>query len=257
MRLYTAPIISNSTLRSGVHLLEIYLPQLAQAVQPGQYCMLRCCHPAASDPLLRRPFFVHSVQRSQGLCTFLVHVRGRGTAWLADQNAGATLDILGPMGHGWEIRSTVRNLLLVSEGDTIAALLLLAQSAIEQELVVTLVGQFATATDVYPPALLSPEVEYHIVTTDGSQGQAGQIANILGAYLPWADAACLSVSHETSTSLYNQYERLRTKHFAQGTILQPLVCGNGVCLTCSVETHAGARLICRDGPVFTLRDIAR
>ena len=257
MHLYTAPITANTEIRPGVHLLEIHLPSLAQSIQPGQYCMVRCCHPAASDPLLRRPFFVHSVQRDRGLCTFLVHVRGRGTAWLASQSSGATLDILAPLGHGWELRSTVRNLLLVSEGATVSALTLLAQTALEQELVVTLVAQFATAHDVYPPALLPPEVEYHIVTTDGSLGQHGNLTEVLPLYLSWADATCLSVSHETSTILYNSYERLRGKHFAQGTVLRPLVCGNGVCLTCSIETVRGTKLLCRAGPVLTLRDIVR
>src|SRR5207249_1800255 len=154
-----------------VHLIEVHVPPLAQAVQAGQYCMLRCCHPSATDPLLRRPFFVHGVQRGQGLCTFMVHEQGRGTAWLIRQQQGAPLDVLGPMGHGWDVRATVRNLLLISEGTMIGGLTLLAQSAIEQELAVTLVGQFRTAGEVYPPALLPPEVEYAIVTADGSVGQ--------------------------------------------------------------------------------------
>lgn len=263
MRLYTASIIANSEIRPGVHLLEIYLPQLAQSVQPGQYCMVRCCHPTASDPLLRRPFFVHSVRRDQGTCAFLVHVRGRGTAWLAEQGVGAALDIMGPLGHGWEIRSTVRNLLLVSDGATIPAVTLLAQVASEQELAVTLVGQFATVEEAYPPTLLPPEVEYHIVTAGSGSEPAGQsrqqdeIVTVLGEYLLWADAAYLNVSRETSVTLYNRYERLRVKHFAQGTLLYPLVCGNGVCLTCNVETRGGMKLVCRDGPVFVLRDIVR
>lgn len=263
MRLYTAPIIANSEIRPGVHLLEIYLPQLAQSVQAGQYCMVRCCHPTANDPLLRRPFFVHSVRRDQGTCTFLVHVRGRGTAWLAGQGAGVALDIMGPLGHGWEIRSTVRNLLLVSDGSAISSVTLLAQVANEQELAVTLVGQFATVEEAYPPALLPPEVEYHIVTPGSGSGQPGQfgkpdeIVAALGEYLPWADAAYLNVSRETSVTLYNRYERLRGKHFAQGTLLYPLVCGSGICLTCSVETRGGTKLLCRDGLVFALHDIAR
>ena len=263
MRLYTASLINNTELRPGVHLLEIYLPPLAQSIQPGQYCMVRCCHSTASDPLLRRPFFVHGVQRNQGTCTFLVHVRGRGTSWLASQGVGTALDIMGPLGHGWEIRSPVRNLLLVSDGATMAAVTLLAQVASEQELAVTLVGQFDTAEEAYPPALLSPEVEYHIVTNGSGtgqleqHGQQGEIAAVLGEYLPWADAAYLNVSRETLDTLYHRYERLRIKHFAQGALLHPLVCANGVCLTCSVETYRGTKLVCRDGPIFALRDIAR
>jgi len=82
-------------------LIEVHAPQLAQAAQPGQYCMVRCCDTSSTDPLLRRPFFIHTVRREQGLCTLLVHVRGRGTAWLVKQQEGASLDILGPLGQGF------------------------------------------------------------------------------------------------------------------------------------------------------------
>jgi dihydroorotate dehydrogenase electron transfer subunit len=257
MRLYTANVITNSEIRPGVHLVEMQAAALAQASKPGQYCMVRCCDSDATDPLLRRPFFIHTVQRERGLCTLLVQVRGRGTAWLVKQAAGATLDVLGPMGHGWEVRSTVRNLLLVGEGDMLPSLTLLAQTAIEQELAVTLVAQFANAHQVYPPALLPPEVEYHIVTNDGGLGERGSIQDVLKEYLDWADAACCAVSRPIATDLYSRFERLHPKRFAQGLLLQPLVCANGACLTCSVETFSGQRLACKDGPVFDLREIAR
>jgi dihydroorotate dehydrogenase electron transfer subunit len=257
VRLSTAIVTRNTLLRAGVHLLEMSVPALAQTVQPGQYCMVRCGPQQASDPLLRRPFFIHSVRRAAGLCTLLVYVRERGTSWLAAQQEGACLDMLGPLGRGWEIRSTTSALLLASEDQQIAALALLAQVAVERDLSVTLVGHFQTAEDVYPPALLPPEVEYEIVTGDGSLGKAGKLSSVLGANLQWADAAYCAVSRETSAELYAHFERLRGKHFAQALLLHPLVCGNGVCLTCSVETHSGPKLICHDGPVFDLRDVAR
>ncbi len=258
MRLYTATITSNNEIRAGVHLIEMHVPALASAAQPGQYCMVRCCHPLASDPLLRRPFFVHSVRPAQGLCTLLVHVQGRGTSWLAGQREGGTLDILGPLGHGWEVRPTVRNLLLVSESSSmISSITLLAQSAIGQELAVTLVAHFASAAEVYPPALLPPEVEYHIITADGSLGEQGALREVLGDYLAWADAACCSVSRETAVVLYSTFERMRGRNFAQALVLRPLVCASGVCLSCSFETHSGVKVICRDGPVFDLREVAR
>jgi len=47
----------------------------------------------------------------------LVHVRGRGTAWLVKQQEGASLDILGPLGQGWIVRPMVRNLFLISEDE--------------------------------------------------------------------------------------------------------------------------------------------
>ncbi len=233
----------------------MHAPQLAQAAQPGQYCMVRCCDTLASDPLLRRPFFVHTVQRERELCTLLVYARGRGTGWLVKQQEGASLDILGPMGHGWTLRPVYRNLLLVSEGAHIPALTLLAQHAIEQELAVTVIQYCENAESVYPPTLLPAEAEYQIVTRDGSLGHQGELTDIVGNYLDWADAAYCSVSRATSSALYHAFDRLQVKNFAQATILQALACGSGACLSCSIETRVGPKLVCRDGPVFNLRDI--
>jgi len=252
MRLTIATIISNTRVLPGVHLLELHAPQLAQAARPGQYYMVRCCDALATDPLLRRPLFIHTVQRARAQCSLLVAERGRGSAWLARQPERASLDVLGPLGHGWEVRPDVRNLLLIADGAFISSLTLLAQMAIEQELAVTLLCQFASATEIYPPTLLSPEIEYHVTT---SESGATPLVELVGGYLSWADAVYCSVSLETARELYHRYEPLRQRHTAQSIITRPLVCASGVCLTCAVETQSGSKLICRDGPVFALEDI--
>jgi dihydroorotate dehydrogenase electron transfer subunit len=257
MRLDIAIVVKNTSVRAGAHLLELSAPWLAQTVQPGQFCMVRCGAEQASDPLLRRPFFIHGVRRGAGNVTLLVYVRGRGSAWLAGQHEGARLDMLGPLGRGWEMHPAVSALLLAAQDQQIAAMTLLAQHAIERDLSVTMIGHFQSADDVYPPALLPPEVEYVIVTRDGSLGLAGTIESALSENLPWADAAYCAVSRETAIALYAHFERLRGKHFAQALLLHPLTCGTGTCLTCSVETRSGPKLVCRDGPVFDLREIAR
>ena len=253
MRIHIATLIATTLIRPGVQLLELHAPNLAQTVQSGQFCMMRCCPANVSDPLLRRPFYVHGVNRSRGTCTFYIQVQGRGTTWLATQPEGTILDILGPLGHGWTLRPTTRNALLIGEERSIGALTLLAQVALEQDIAVTLINQSRTSQESYPPALLSPEVEYHVVTEE----QDTNLVQVLTNILPWADAFYSSVSHETSLVLYNHFERLRGKGFAQGAITRPLICGTGVCFACSVETRTGQKLVCRDGPVFDMRDIVR
>jgi len=256
MRLSSATIISNTEIRPGLRLLELHSPHLAQAARPGQYCMVRCCDPLASDPLLRRPFFIHATRPSRQECSLLVAARGRGSSWLAAQPARAALDILGPLGHGWEVPPHARNLLLIGDGAFIPSLTLLAQTAIEQELAVTLLCRFASDADIYPPALLSPEIEYHVTTPDSS---ARPLEDLVGGYLAWADAVYCSVSLETAQTLYQRYERLRQKHIAQCLLTRPFACAAGVCLTCAIDTHTGthtgSKLVCRDGPVFALGEI--
>jgi dihydroorotate dehydrogenase electron transfer subunit len=253
MRLHTATITTTTSIRAGVQLVELHAPNLAQTVQPGQFCMVRCCSPDVSDPLLRRPFYIHSLDRRRGTCTLYIQVQGRGSRWLAHQQAGTVLDILGPLGHGWMLRPTTRNALLIGEERQMSALTLLAQIALEHDIAVTLVNQSHTTEESYPPALLSQEIEYHVVTTE----QDVNLIPVLAEILPWADAAYCSVSHETSLALYTHFERLRGKNFAQGTLTRPLACGTGICYACSVETRSGQKLVCRDGPVFDLREIVR
>jgi dihydroorotate dehydrogenase electron transfer subunit len=252
MRLSSATIISNTEIQPGLSLLQLRSPYLAQSAQPGQYVMVRCCDAQATDPLLRRPFFIHTAQREREQSSLLVAARGRGSAWLAHQPANATLDILGPIGHGWEVPSTARNLLLIGEGTWLVSLTLLAQMAIEQELTVTLLCQFATASAIYPPTLLSPEIEYHVTTPDSG---AKQLVELVGDYLNWADTVFCAVSLTTAQALYSRYERLRHRHSAQCLVTHPFACASGVCLTCAINTRTGLKLVCRDGPVFKFGEV--
>lgn len=252
MRSLTVTLTANSEIQPGVHLLEVQAPQLARTAQPGQYCMLRACDSLASDPLLRRPFFVAQVEPGRDVCRFLVYQRGRASTWLARQQSGMQLDLLGPLGHGWTIRPEARNLLLIGEDPLLAALLLFANHAIERELSVTLIHCVSGAEQGYPAALLPPEIEYQVLA---AADVAGALAAQLGEYLIWADTVCCSVSAILLAALMHGSSRWREKHFAQAIVARPLMCVSGTCLACQIETRHGPRLVCRDGPVLALRDL--
>lgn len=247
MRLSIGTLTANTEILPGVHLLEAHAPQLTQAARPGQYCMLRCCGSRASDPLLRRPFYLCETEPARGLCRFLVYRRGRGSDWLARQQAGMSLDMLGPLGRGWEISSSARNLLLIGEEPVLAAVLFLARDAIEREFSVTLIHIAANPEQGYPPALLSPEVEYQVC----ARADVGQLA----AYLAWADTVYCSAAPETVEAFAQMGGRWRAKDFAQVALWQPFICASGACFACQVETRRGPRLICRDGPIFAFNEL--
>ncbi len=254
MRLYVVELIENLELRSGLHLLEVQAPQLAEAVKPGQFCMVRCVSPNANDPFLRRPYFVHGVDRARGRCTLLVQQVGRGSLWLQRLPRGSQLDLLGPLGKGWTLYATTRNALLICEARYLSSMTLLAQFAINQDIAVTLLIVGSVVEESYPPMLLNPEVEYQII---GREDQHDHLGVAIDEYLRWADAAFICVEQESARHLYLEHERLRKRQFAQGLLWQALPCASGVCLACNLETPSGSKLICRDGPVFDLRAIAR
>lgn len=56
---------------------------------------------------LRRPISLCGFDAELGVIRLVFEVRGKGTAWLADRQEGDTLDIIGPLGHGfrcWTLR---------------------------------------------------------------------------------------------------------------------------------------------------------
>ncbi len=251
MPLYTAQLMTKHEIAPDSYLLEVHAPQLAQTVQPGQYCMVRCADLYASDPFLRRAFFVHEIERERGICRFLLSVYGRGTGWLSRQQVGTELDILGPLGRGWTLSSRTRNLLLLGERPLLAAVTCLAQHALAQELTVTLIDYVGeTHRPGYPAALLSPEIEYQVFS-----GTPEQLAHQLSAYLGWADNVYCSVSRETLALLMRTDVRWQEPSFAQVALGEALPCALGTCMNCQVETQRGLRLVCRDGPVFALSEL--
>jgi dihydroorotate dehydrogenase electron transfer subunit len=247
----------NSEILPGVHVLEAQAPHLARAAQPGQYCMLRGSDALAYDPLLRRPFFVAEVEAARDACRFVVYRRGRVSNWLARQQPGMPLDLLGPLGQPWKIRPQARNLLLLGADPLLPSLLFLARQAVERELTVTLIHCVERTETGYPPALLSPEIEYQLFVQSGNRATPGaDLAGQLSTYLEWADAICCSLSEKVLAELVRSHPRWREKYLAQAVVERSLMCVSGTCLACQLETRHGPRLVCRDGPAFALRDIA-
>jgi dihydroorotate dehydrogenase electron transfer subunit len=126
MKLVSAPIISNTEVLPNIYLLQAQAPEIASLAQPGQYVMVRCGE--GYDMPLRRPLGIHRISK-HGI-SLLFTVIGRGTEWLSHCKAGERVDLFGPLGKGFEVYPSSRNLLLVAGGVGVAPLVSLAEHAI-------------------------------------------------------------------------------------------------------------------------------
>jgi len=252
-------------------------PDIAATAQPGQFITVRC-----EGLMLRRPFSVHQADSSR--IALLFKIVGRGTLWLSQRQGGDKVDILGPVGNGFSVGSSLRNLLLVAGGIGIAPLVFLAQSASPQHSI-TLIYGASTARELYPfsslPLTLIPSpfegegkgegekrsnllslpdsVRFIPVTEDGSIGKKGMVTDILPDFLGWADQvyACGPIDmYKTmaNMSLRAKRSNLKVKR-CQVSLEVRMGCGIGACYGCTINTRKGLKKVCRDGPVFELADI--
>ena len=105
-----------------------HAPALATSARAGQFVHVRTGD--WSGLVLRRPFTVNTADPATGAISIHFREVGRGTAWLTRLRPGDRLDMLGPLGQGFQVDPRSRHLLLVAGGLGIADVRLLADEAI-------------------------------------------------------------------------------------------------------------------------------
>jgi dihydroorotate dehydrogenase electron transfer subunit len=254
LKLETARVVSQEQVYDNTHLMWLSCPPVARGAASGRFLMIHCGD--GHDPLLARPMSFHRFRETGGERQFAVlyDVRGRGTALLAGKHAGDALPMFGPLGKGYILRPQTQNVLLVAGGLGVAAVVSLADDAIQAGKSVTLIQGARSASKLMPPEMLPPEVEAISATDDGSTGHQGFVTDLLPQYLPWADQVFACGPSPMFASMADVVRQARSRKPVQALMEERMGCGTGVCYGCAVFTRKGVRLVCRDGPRFELRE---
>jgi len=256
----SASVISNtvSKVRFGHCVLDV--PSIARTAKPGQCIDIRFSD--GVDPLLRRPFGVHRVDK--GTVSVLYEIVGRGTELFASKRPGESLDIVGPFGTGFDYhRSAAAAVVLVAGGMGVAPLVFLSERLAEKKSkkpvkAMVLIGARDKSGILCEKEFKSFGCDVRIATDDGSKGFKGRVTDLLSTCLPAA-------ADNRSTTIYAcgphrmlcEVGRIASFHSlsAQVSLEAHMSCGIGACLGCVVKTRNGYRRVCKDGPVFNAADI--
>lgn len=193
---------------------------------PGQYLL---AHAAGSDAPLATPIFAARVFRDGFLTSSPVPA-----SWMP----GTRLLLRGPLGNGFSLPGSARQIALVAFRSSARTLLALLEPAFRQDASVTLVSDIA-------PDDLPLQVEVQ---------PPGAILEIC----QWADFAAFDVPRDFLPELREMFEprRLEVKAAAQILVRTPMPCGAlARCGVCTVELGAEALLACEDGPVFDFNQV--
>lgn len=230
------------------------VPEIARQLSPGRFVL------AHLGGYLRTPLFPARLEDE----AFEALIPADHPA--AALRPEATVDLIGPLGHGFEVPTTARRLLLVADTPYLPVLLPLtgqkpgfsAGEAAESGFSVALLLSAPTATQLPPLWLLPPALEVHLVTADGSVGHHGSPLDLFPDLVRWADCTCITSDVATYPALAQIVREVRVRpghRFAQALVVPPMACGVGACQGCAVLAARGTRLACTDGPVFDLLEL--
>ena len=251
-------ILANRKIAPGVFIMDIQSRWMGKHSRPGQFVNVKVAD-NTTDPLLRIPLGIHKI-RSEGI-SLLYKVVGVGTKILSLRTRGEVIDVLGPIGNGFDLSPVVRKkkarAILIAGGHGIAPLFALAEELITKTRKVEFfIGACTKEEITCVRALKKIGARVHISTDDGFCGKAGRVTEILRKYLSRAGKgaehgaiyACGPMPMIRAVAAVSETAGIP----AQVTRDEYIACGIGACRGCAVETTEGVKLACKDGPMFNV-----
>ena len=269
MRNYQTIILSNQEISPGYFRMRILAPGFAMAAQPGQFVMLR---PELALPtMLRRPFGIFRVGCLPPECDglpprefleILYKVVGRGTRILSELHKGDRVELLGPLGNGFDLGEPGRIKILVGGGIGLVPLFMLGQALIARGDTVRLLMGGRTRDDILAVTEFERSgVETYVSTDDGSLGEEGLVTQVLERKL--SKYKQVEIFACGPMPMLHAVAAICDRHRAplQVSLEAHMACGVGACLGCVVkgaghsEQNPHYLCTCKAGPVFPASDL--
>ena len=252
----TCTVASMTQLDAGTWWMVLASGKLVErhGLTGGQFLHVKC----GDGRLLRRPISVAVAGRDEpeDLATLIFEVRGEGTRWLSQRRVGDKLDVLGPLGNGFDV-SREGHYLLVGGGIGVPPLITCGERLGWPR---TAVLGFRTKDKAFPAVVSRFEEHCEktcLCTDDGTLGRRGFVDGQVRELLE---------QDKTFTQILACGPRPMLKSVAavaaefgvpcQVSMEERMACGIGACLGCAVRMKDGSmKHVCKDGPVFDAGEV--
>lgn len=257
----TVRILENEQVGPRLWLVTLEAPAMAAAIEPGQFVHMKV--PRMEAHILRRPFSVYRRDAAAGTIEILYQVVGFGTDHMTTLEAGEEAELIGPVGNVWSAARAALDgpILLVGGGVGAAPLFMLCEKLAQEGAAVDVIlGAQTKDALVTRAAYEALGVNVACATDDGSFGRAGFCTSLVEEALgraAEAGAPYRSVAVCGPEPLMKIVAGMAAAADVpcEVSMEKRMACGIGACLSCVVETVAGKKRACVDGPVFKAQDI--
>jgi len=210
---------------------------------PGQFVNVQ-----VEGCYLRRPLSVCHAR--DGVLTLIYKVVGKGTGIMAEMEPGEELNLLYPLGNGFDTGccGNSERIVLVGGGVGLPPLYGLAKKLLEEGRTPELLMGFGTRDEIfYEEEFSKLGIQVGIATLDGSLGIRGTVLSAAAGRTWDRLFAC------GPEAMLHGVRDLAPE--GQFSFESRMGCGFGVCMGCSCQTKYGEKRICVDGPVLTKEEI--
>jgi dihydroorotate dehydrogenase electron transfer subunit len=190
-----------------------------------------------------------SVSYTGSMKGITVHRIGRGTEALHTMSVGDKIGIRGPYGRPYSLQG--KRVLMVAGGTAVASLAPLAEKAVESGIQVDFALGARDKEKLVFVERLEKRVDLRIATDDGSAGYHGFVTNLAKELMEKND---YDMVYACGPEIMLYYFFKTTQEMGvkvQFSLERFMKCGIGVCGSCAI----GPYLVCRDGPVFTEKEM--
>lgn len=235
-------------LNSSFFKLKLKSKKTLPEINPGQFVEVQVN--SDSKVLLRRPISINDVDSQTNEISLIIQTVGQGTKELAKINEGEEINLVYPLGNGFNIEG--ENPLLVGGGVGIAPLLYLAKNFHAKGIKPKVLLGFRSQEQMINLKEYEKYADVYISTQDGSVGSKGLVTeNEIFTQSYDTIYTCGPTPMMKAISDYSLKNNIK----CYASLENKMACGIGACLCCVQNTTEGHKCTCTEGPVFNVKDI--
>ncbi len=249
MKDYLATIVSNEQIAENIYAVTFDLGEEA-SVRAGQFGDIS----VGGTHLLRRPVAVCKIEKK--LVTFCYQIKGEGTQRLKTLGVGTRINVLMPLGNGFFVSENERKVALVGGGVGVFPLISVLRAYAAEKEIFAYIG-YRNKAAVCGVEEFRKAARFVGVTDDGSYGEKMNAVQAFEADLrkgnrPDVVLACGPTPMLRALKTVAERENLS----CYVSLEERMGCGIGACLVCVCNLTNGAHArVCKDGPVFDVKDV--
>lgn len=252
MFLENATVESVTQIGTNVFLLKLLSEKIANQAKPGQFVNIKVSD--SNFPLLRRPFSICNIESNSFSIMFVTI--GGGTHVLQNKQPGEILDVMGPLGNGFSLNGEYDKAVIVAGGIGAAPFPYLIKELVKNGKEILCLTGGRTKNDCITYEMQNVST----ATDDGSLGFKGNVIELLASKFNEIKNDKIKIFGCGPNVMLKALQQFCKTNEVEAEISteSSMACGFGICQGCPVQSATDENkflLVCKDGPVFNVKDV--